>query len=136
MGDRDKIRPLWRHYFQNTRAIIFVVDSNDSERVSEAREELQRLMNEAELRNALLLVFANKQDLPGAMTAAELTNRLGLNGLEQVWYVQDGSATAQTASMRVFSGSSIRCRSSIRSWTSVVEGGALLYDLESHCLVN
>ena len=64
VGGQDKIRPLWRHYFQNTQGIIFVVDSNDRERVSEAREELQRMLNEDELRDALLLVFANKQDLP------------------------------------------------------------------------
>src|SRR3954452_2429049 len=59
-----KIRPLWRHYFQNTQGIIFVVDSNDRDRVVEAREELQRMLNEDELRDAILLVFANKQDLP------------------------------------------------------------------------
>jgi len=55
---------LWRHYFQNTQGIIFVVDSNDRDRIVEAREELQRMLNEDELRDALLLVFANKQDLP------------------------------------------------------------------------
>jgi len=64
VGGQDKIRPLWRHYFQNTQGIIFVVDSNDRDRVAEAREELQRMLNEDELRDALLLVFANKQDLP------------------------------------------------------------------------
>lgn len=64
VGGQDKIRPLWRHYFQNTQGIIFVVDSNDRDRVPEAREELQRMLNEDELRDALLLVFANKQDLP------------------------------------------------------------------------
>lgn len=64
VGGQDKIRPLWRHYFQNTQGIIFVVDSNDRERVGEARDELQRMLNEDELRDALLLVFANKQDLP------------------------------------------------------------------------
>ena len=64
VGGQDKIRPLWRYYFQNTQGIIFVVDSNDRDRVVEAREELQRMLNEDELRDALLLVFANKQDLP------------------------------------------------------------------------
>ena len=64
VGGQDKIRPLWRHYFQNTQGIIFVVDSNDRDRIVEAREELQRMLNEDELRDALLLVFANKQDLP------------------------------------------------------------------------
>lgn len=41
--------------------LIFVVDSNDRERVNEAREELSRMLAEDELRDAVLLVFANKQ---------------------------------------------------------------------------
>jgi ADP-ribosylation factor protein 1 len=81
--------------FQNTQGIIFVVDSNDRERVSEAREELQRMLNEDELRDALLLVFANKQDLPNAMNAAEITDKLGLHSLRQrSWYIQATCATS------------------------------------------
>ncbi|KZW03720.1 ARF/SAR superfamily [Exidia glandulosa HHB12029] len=95
VGGQDKIRPLWRHYFQNTQGIIFVVDSNDRDRVSEAREELHRMLNEDELRDALLLVFANKQDLPNAMNAAEITDKLGLHGLRQrTWYIQAACATS------------------------------------------
>jgi len=95
VGGQDKIRPLWRHYFQNTQGIIFVVDSNDRERISEAREELQRMLNEDELRDALLLVFANKQDLPNAMPAAEITDKLGLHSLRQrAWYIQSTCATS------------------------------------------
>lgn len=41
-----QIRPLWRHYFQNTQGLIFVVDSNDRDRVVEARDELHRMLNE------------------------------------------------------------------------------------------
>ncbi|VAI23959.1 unnamed protein product [Triticum turgidum subsp. durum] len=78
-----KIRPLWRHYFQNTQGLIFVVDSNDRDRVVEARDELHRMLNEDELRDAVLLVFANKQDLPNAMNAAEITDKLGLHSLRQ-----------------------------------------------------
>lgn len=74
VGGQDKIRPLWRHYFQNTQGIIFVVDSNDRDRVVEAREELQRMLNEDELRDALLLVFANKQDLPVSLNKLAITN--------------------------------------------------------------
>ncbi|VAH08622.1 unnamed protein product [Triticum turgidum subsp. durum] len=81
VGGQDKIRPLWRHYFQNTQGLIFVVDSNDRERVVEARDELHRMLNEDELRDAVLLVFANKQDLPNAMNAAEITDKLGLHSL-------------------------------------------------------
>ena len=61
VGGQDKIRPLWRHYFQNTQGLIFVVDSNDRERVGEARDELHRMLQEDELRDAVILIFANKQ---------------------------------------------------------------------------
>jgi ADP-ribosylation factor protein 1 len=102
VGGQDKIRPLWRHYFQNTQGIIFVVDSNDRERVGEAREELQRMLNEDELRDAVLLVFANKQDLPNAMNATELTDKLGLQSLRQRdWYIQ---ATCATSGDGLFEG--------------------------------
>jgi small GTP-binding protein len=89
VGGQDKIRPLWRHYFQNTQGLIFVVDSNDRERIVEAQEELQKMLHEDELRDAVLLVFANKQDLPNAMSAAELTDKLGLRSLSgRKWYIQ------------------------------------------------
>jgi ADP-ribosylation factor protein 1 len=112
VGGQDKIRPLWRHCkqiyyekknniliypldFQNTQGIIFVVDSNDRDRISEARDELQRMLNEDELRDALLLVFANKQDLPNAMNAAEITDKLGLHSLRnRRWYIQTTCATS------------------------------------------
>ena len=94
VGGQDKIRPLWRHYYQNTQAVIFVVDSNDRDRVGEARDELHRMLNEDELREAMLLVFANKQDLPNAMNAAEITDKLGLHSLRhRVWYIQSTCAT-------------------------------------------
>ncbi|KAK7329619.1 hypothetical protein VNO77_23789 [Canavalia gladiata] len=94
VGGQDKIRPLWRHYFQNTQGLIFVVDSNDRDRVVEARDELHRMLNEDELSDSVLLVFANKQDLPNAMNAAEITDRLGLHSLRQRhWYIQSTCAT-------------------------------------------
>eukprot|EP01084_Bolivina_argentea_P183966 317382_1 len=77
VGGQDKIRPLWKHYYQNTQGIIFVVDSNDRERICDvngvqsglkydrddnARDELHRMLAEDELRDAVLLIFANKQD--------------------------------------------------------------------------
>ena len=95
VGGQDKIRPLWRHYFQNTQGVIFVVDSNDRDRVGEAREELNRMLNEDELRDAVLLVFANKQDLPSAMNAAEMTEKLNLNSMRnRNWYIQATCATS------------------------------------------
>ena len=44
VGGQDKIRPLWRHYYQNTQGIIFVVDSNDRERMMEAKDELDKMV--------------------------------------------------------------------------------------------
>ncbi len=52
---------MWPLYFQNTQGLIFVIDSNDRERVGEARDQLQRMLSEDELRDAPLLIFANKQ---------------------------------------------------------------------------
>lgn len=94
VGGQDKIRPLWRHYFQNTQGLIFVVDSNDKDRISEAQDELSKMLKEDELTDAVLLIFANKQDLPNAMSAGELTERLGLNSLRnRRWYIQATCAT-------------------------------------------
>ncbi|KAI3813378.1 hypothetical protein L1987_18100 [Smallanthus sonchifolius] len=95
VGGQDKIRPLWRHYFQNTQGLIFVIDSNDRERINEARDELHRMLNEDALCEATILVFANKQDLPNAMKISEITDKLGLHSLRnRRWYVQSTCATS------------------------------------------
>lgn len=97
VGGQDKIRPLWRHYFQNTQGLIFVVDSNDRERIAESAEELSKMLSEDELKDAALLVLANKQDLPNALTVGELTDKLGLHNLRHKnWYVQSTIATQGT----------------------------------------
>merc|ERR1712053_40026 len=99
VGGQDKIRPLWRHYYQNTQGIIFVIDSNDKDRIhsennnsageSSAKEELHRMLAEDELRDAVLLVFANKQDLPNALSVQKITEALQLNDIRnRAWYIQ------------------------------------------------
>lgn len=93
VGGQDKIRPLWRHYFQNTQGLIYVVDSNDEHRVEEASKELKSMLEEDELRDAVVLVFANKQDLPNAMSASELVEKLKLNQLRRKWHIQATCAT-------------------------------------------
>ncbi|XP_075850763.1 ADP-ribosylation factor 2-like isoform X2 [Microcebus murinus] len=77
-----------------TTGLIFVVDSNDRKRIGEAQELLFRLLTEDELREAVLLVFANKQDLPNAMNTAEITDKLGLNSFHyRNWHIQAICAT-------------------------------------------
>jgi len=94
VGGQDKIRPLWRHYFSNTQGIIFVIDSNDRDRIEDARDELHRMINEEELRHSLLLVLCNKSDLPNSMSAAEVTDKLHLNTLRgRQWFIQSTCAT-------------------------------------------
>ncbi|KFW64377.1 ADP-ribosylation factor 5, partial [Pygoscelis adeliae] len=79
------------------QGLIFVVDSNDRERVQESADELQKMLQEDELRDAVLLVFANKQDMPNAMAVSELTDKLGLQTLRsRTWYVQATCATQGT----------------------------------------
>ena len=94
VGGQDKIRPLWRHYYQNTEGLIFVVDSNDRERLENSRTELHKMLNEDELKDAVVLVYANKQDLPNAMNASEMTDKLGLHSLRaRQWFIQATCAT-------------------------------------------
>ncbi|KAJ8766887.1 hypothetical protein K2173_009231 [Erythroxylum novogranatense] len=93
IGGQHKIRPLWKHYFQNAAGIVFVVDSNDRERISEARNELHRILSDSELRDATLLVFANKQDFESAMSVSQVADKLGLHALRhRSWYIQGSSA--------------------------------------------
>jgi len=89
VGGQFKIRALWKHYFSNTQGIIFVIDSSDRERIEDAKEELHRMLIEEDLKNVALLVLANKQDIAGAMTAAEITEKLALHSIKQrAWYIQ------------------------------------------------
>lgn len=92
VGGQDKIRLLWRHYYANTDALIFLVDSNDPDRIREARDELLKVLADDELRAAQVLVLANKQDLPSAMAASAVKEHLGLHSLHHNWYLQPCSA--------------------------------------------
>lgn len=108
---------LIKHRFMTTgtQGLIFVIDSNDRARIDEARQELHRIILDREMKEALLLVFANKQDIPGgknthpqisistispadapyqAMTPNEVQERLKLAQLkDKIWYVVPSCAT-------------------------------------------
>merc|ERR1712224_1001501 len=82
VGGQDKIRKLWRHYYQNTKGLVFVIDSSDRDRIEDAREELFKMLADEEMAEAVVLVFANKQDLPHAMSSHEVADKLGLHSLK------------------------------------------------------
>ena len=92
IGGQDKLRPLWRHYYENTNGVIFVVDSCDETRMKTAKDEITKMMSDPALADAKLVVFANKQDMPHAVPASDMIERLGLKQLRQRWFVQPTSA--------------------------------------------
>jgi ADP-ribosylation factor 1/2 len=82
VGGQDKIRPLWRHYYQSTQGIMFVVDSTDVDRMDEAKQVLQSMINEDDLLHTVLMVMANKQDAKGAMDGPAVAEALDLNTVQ------------------------------------------------------
>jgi signal recognition particle receptor subunit beta len=93
-GGRSRMRDLQRLYYRGTSGLIFVVDSNDRERIDEARDKLHQMLNEEEFRNKPILIFANKQDLSDSMTSDELRDKLNLtkfNGNIK-WHLQPACA--------------------------------------------
>ena len=107
LGGADKIDPLKRHYYPDMKGIVFVVDSNDydkhrvvtsygsHDRMEEAGYELRRLLREELLCGAPVLIFANKQDLPNALSTTDITEKMELNTItDRPWYIQGCCATA------------------------------------------
>jgi ADP-ribosylation factor 1/2 len=93
IGGQNKIRLLWRHYFHGTQGIVFVVDSTDSERFEEAKNELMKVLQDEELRTAKVLIYANKQDLPRSVSPTVIVEKLGLASLSShQWHLQSASA--------------------------------------------
>jgi ADP-ribosylation factor-like protein 1 len=93
LGGQTSIRPYWRCYYANTDAVIYVIDSQDRERIGTSKEELMSMLKEEELKDAALLVFANKQDMPGAMSVTEVSDFLGLTELKmRTWTIFKCSA--------------------------------------------
>jgi small GTP-binding protein len=89
VGGQDKIRALWRHYYSGCEGIIYVVDSLDRDRMALTRDTLKHMLGDDELRSALVLVLANKQDMPGAMTAAEVGDKMELSSMRgRNWHCQ------------------------------------------------
>lgn len=72
VGGQKSLRSFWRNYFEQTDGIIWVVDSADRRRLEDCKAELDKLLLEEKLAGATLCVFANKQDLPGALNATEI----------------------------------------------------------------
>ena len=94
VGGQDGIRSLWRHHFIGTQAVIFVIDCNDRDRVAKATEELHKIILDESMRSACLLVYANKSDLPHAVSPDQVRAELRLDQLcDHAWHIQPSCAT-------------------------------------------
>ena len=78
IGGQFKLRNLWSNYLDNTQGLIYVVDSNDAERIAESAEALQMIISDESMNGVPILVYANKMDLPNAMSVPQISEQLGL----------------------------------------------------------
>jgi len=154
LGGQTSIRPYWRCYYANTAAVVFVVDSGDVERLETAAGELRAMLEEEELRDAALLVFANKQDQPGAKGAGEISEALRLGELkDRNWSIMacsaiDGRGVNEGMDWLVVRGDDgrrERCVGNVRRWLTLVAANgrrqfmrrdALTIGVGSGCMVS
>ena len=93
LGGQTTLRQSWASYYRNTAAVIMMVDSTDRGRMGLVRDELFRLLANEELDPKGVLVLANKQDLPDAMSVAELSEALNLHAIKgHEWHIQASCA--------------------------------------------
>ena len=78
----------------NTDAIVYVVDSQDDEYFEESKSEFHKVLSNPNLKNAVVLIFANKQDLPGAKAVNKIIEDYEFNKIKNhIWSIQPCSAT-------------------------------------------
>lgn len=95
VGGQRKMREHWKSFHQDAAAVVFVVDSSDTARMAEARRELENTLHSEQLRGRPLVLLANKQDVDGALTVTEITDRFHMKKLcpGRDWFVLPCSAS-------------------------------------------
>ncbi|XP_030608361.1 ADP-ribosylation factor-like protein 14 [Archocentrus centrarchus] len=104
VGGQGKMRDHWPNFYQNAAAIVFVVDSADQERLSEAQKELEGILRNDERQGRPVILLANKQDVNGALNVTEIKDRFNLRKicLGRDWFVQPCSASTGFGIEEVF----------------------------------
>lgn len=93
LGGQEQLRESWSLYYASTDAVIFVVDSTEPQRFSIARNELHRILESPDLADACILIFANKQDVAGAIPPEKVAEAMALNAItDRSWTLQGCSA--------------------------------------------
>ena len=92
LGGQESTRSVWDVYFVNTDAIIYVIDTHDTN-FEESKNQFYKLLDNEALKNTIILIFANKQDLSGAKKVNEIIQIYELDKIkDHIWYVQPCSA--------------------------------------------
>ncbi|CAN9498277.1 unnamed protein product [Ophioblennius macclurei] len=93
VGGQKSMRPNWKYYMDDCKALVFVVDSTDRARIQEAQKALRRVLSDEKLKGVPLMVLANKKDLPNSMTIREVSTQLDLSSFsDRMWEIQACSA--------------------------------------------
>ncbi|CDW79607.1 adp-ribosylation factor-like protein 6 [Stylonychia lemnae] len=108
MSGQSKYRTLWEQYYDESEAIIFVVDSADRLRIQVAKNELDMLLDHPCIfqtflinyykiairkREVPILFFANKMDLAMAMNEQEVAKEMQLEQItDRAWHIQASNA--------------------------------------------
>ncbi|KAL9320876.1 hypothetical protein ACSQ67_012715 [Phaseolus vulgaris] len=87
LGGQPGLRSIWEKYYEEAHAVIFVVDAASSLRFEDAKSALEKVLRHEDLQGAPLLILANKQDLPEAVSAEELARYLDLKKLDERVYM-------------------------------------------------
>ncbi|XP_041323847.1 ADP-ribosylation factor-like protein 14 [Pyrgilauda ruficollis] len=95
VGGQKKMRELWSNFLEDASGLLYVVDSSDKRRLEESRKEFELILKNESIKNVPVVVLANKQDLPGALNAEEITRKLKMKKYcsDRNWYVQPCCAT-------------------------------------------
>ncbi|XP_054840019.1 ADP-ribosylation factor-like protein 14 [Eublepharis macularius] len=90
VGGQHKMRTVWGNYLENVDGLVYVVDSSDRQRLDESKKELELILKSDRIKNVPVIVLANKQDLPGASDAEEITRKFNMKKHchDRNWYVQ------------------------------------------------
>ncbi|NXM85415.1 ARL14 protein, partial [Oenanthe oenanthe] len=90
VGGQKKMRELWSNFLEDSDGLLYVVDSSAKHRLDESRREFELILKNESLKNVPVVVLANKQDLPGALNAEEITRRFKMKKFcsDRNWYVQ------------------------------------------------
>ena len=93
LGGQESIRALWDVYYVNTDAVIYVIDSKDDENFEISKSEFYKVLANKNLKNSVILIFANKQDLPGVKNINKIVEDYELSKIkDHIWHIIPCSA--------------------------------------------